>query len=138
MKSLLKPIRSSILLQNFVNCHKTSFACFVHQFKTQKPIYYPDRQEETKRMQKQLQNQLVAEKNEKADLPKDHYYKLLCVPRDATTSQIKAAYYALAKRYHPDAGKDRHQASISKRFEDILNAYRCLVDEAKRHEYDNS
>uniref|UniRef100_A0A1A9WZP8 J domain-containing protein n=1 Tax=Glossina brevipalpis TaxID=37001 RepID=A0A1A9WZP8_9MUSC len=138
MKSLLKPVQSLILLQNFINCRKTSYANFVHQFKTQKPTYYPDRQRETKRMQEQLDSKMVAETNEKEDMPRDHYYYLLGVPTDATTSQIKAAYYALAKRYHPDASKGAQPAVISKRFQDILNAYRCLVDEAKRQEYDNA
>uniref|UniRef100_A0A1A9W3E2 J domain-containing protein n=1 Tax=Glossina brevipalpis TaxID=37001 RepID=A0A1A9W3E2_9MUSC len=135
MEKLLKP---SILLQNILNCRKTSYAFLMHQFKAKKPMYYPDRQQETKRMQEQLQNQLVAERNEKKNIPRDQCYKILCVPKDATTSQIKAAYYALAKRYHPDASKGRQQLSLSKRFQEILNAYRCLVNQAKRQENDIS
>uniref|UniRef100_A0A1A9VY31 J domain-containing protein n=1 Tax=Glossina austeni TaxID=7395 RepID=A0A1A9VY31_GLOAU len=86
----------------------------------------------------QLQNHLVTETSEKTDLPKDHYYKLLCVPKDATTSQIKAAYYALTKRYHPDAGKDRHEISILKPFQDILNAYWCHEETANQYAPENN
>uniref|UniRef100_A0A1A9WHK8 J domain-containing protein n=1 Tax=Glossina brevipalpis TaxID=37001 RepID=A0A1A9WHK8_9MUSC len=133
MKIILKPLECLALLENILNYHKISYAR-VHQFKIQKPVYYPNRQQETKRMQEQFKNQLVPEKIVKKDLPRDYYYKLLNVPKNASTNQIKAAYYALAKRHHPDAITGKQQ--VSKPFQDILNAYHCLADEAKRQEYD--
>ena len=62
------------------------------------------------------------------------YYKMLSVARHATTSEIKAAYRALALQLHPDVtGND---ASKAKRFQSISNAYNTLSNEEKRRSYD--
>lgn len=107
---------------------------YAYQFKVQKPIYYPDRKDEEIRKQEQLKTDLISEVKMAEDLPKDYYYHLLGIPHNATTGQIKTAYYNLAKRYHPDStlGPER----MSKRFQDILMAYNVLSDDAKRTEYD--
>lgn len=107
---------------------------YAYQFKVQKPIYYPDRKDEEIRKQEQLKTDLISDIKSTEDLPRDYYYQLLGIPHNATTGQIKSAYYNLAKRYHPDStfGPER----MSKRFQDILMAYNVLSDDAKRTEYD--
>ncbi|AET37676.1 Mdj1p Ecym_1450 [Eremothecium cymbalariae DBVPG len=60
-------------------------------------------------------------------------YETLGVSRDASTSQIKKAYYKLAKKYHPDINKDE---GAEKKFHDLQNAYEILSDESKRSQYD--
>ena len=37
--------------------------------------------------------------------PKVNYYQTLNVSEAATDAEIKRAFYALAKKYHPDANK---------------------------------
>ncbi|XP_067647234.1 protein tumorous imaginal discs, mitochondrial [Eurosta solidaginis] len=131
--NLLNSIRR-VILQNFLEFNKLHLATVAYQFKVEKPIYYPDRQSEMQRFSEQQKSQLVAETQEKRKLPRDYYYKILGVKRLATTQQIKAAYYGLAKRFHPDAGNSSPHES--KRFQEISNAYHILTDETKRLEYD--
>eukprot|EP00963_Diacronema_lutheri_P001534 scaffold100_cov323-Pavlova_lutheri.AAC.35 len=62
------------------------------------------------------------------------YYELLGVPRDASDSQIKRSYYALAKKYHPDTNKGDPEAEA--RFQEVQKAYETLRDKQKRSTYD--
>ena len=50
----------------------------------------------------------------------DEYYQLLDLKKDATKSELKEAYYRLAKEYHPDNNDD---AESVKRFQHINEAY---------------
>ncbi|KAI8040353.1 hypothetical protein M5D96_006293 [Drosophila gunungcola] len=45
----------------------------------------------------------------------------------------RSAFYALAKRYHPDS---THSEQKLKHFQELSNAYNILTDETKRLEYD--
>jgi hypothetical protein len=63
------------------------------------------------------------------------YYRILGVLDDAEDIVIKAAYKALAQRYHPDKwGGDKDEAT--RRMSDINEAYAVLSDPVKRKEYD--
>lgn len=62
------------------------------------------------------------------------FYKILGVPRDATTNQIKKAYRKLAMQYHPDKNIDDPEAS--EKFQDLGAAYEVLSDEDQRKTYD--
>lgn len=60
-------------------------------------------------------------------------YEILEVDRDASEEEIRRAYRALAKRYHPDVCDDEH---ASERFAVIGKAYRVLGDTETRRKYD--
>ncbi len=62
------------------------------------------------------------------------YYDVLGVPRDATPEQIKKAYRALAKKYHPD--RNPGDRSAEARFKQVQEAYDVLSDPQKRALYD--
>ena len=65
------------------------------------------------------------------------YYRILGVLDDAEDIVIKAAYKALAQRYHPDKWiGDKDEAT--RRMSDINEAYAVLSDTAKRNEYDST
>lgn len=53
------------------------------------------------------------------------YYDILGVSRNASSSDIKKAYYKLAKQYHPDVNKS---PEASKKFQEVSEAYevRCF------------
>jgi molecular chaperone DnaJ len=58
---------------------------------------------------------------------------VLGVSKDASASDIKKAYYGLAKKYHPDTNKD---PSAKEKFSEAQSAYEVLSDPEKRQAYD--
>ncbi|MFI6980845.1 molecular chaperone DnaJ [Embleya sp. NPDC050154] len=68
-------------------------------------------------------------------LEKD-YYKVLGVPKDAGTAEIKKAYRKLAVEFHPD--KNKGDTKAEERFKEISEAYDVLADDKRRKEYDEA
>ncbi|KAG8715681.1 hypothetical protein FRC11_001309 [Ceratobasidium sp. 423] len=60
-------------------------------------------------------------------------YQVLGVEKDATAADVKKAYFALARKYHPDTNKE---PSAKDKFIDIQSAYEILGDTEKRAAYD--
>jgi len=58
---------------------------------------------------------------------------VLGVSRNASASDIKKAYYGLAKKYHPDTNKD---PSAKDKFTEAQAAYELLSDPKKKEAYD--
>jgi DnaJ-class molecular chaperone len=67
------------------------------------------------------------------------YYQILEVPRDAPASAIKQGYYAVSRRYHPDANRAlrgearRNLEHVAKR---VTEAYSVLHNARRRRAYD--
>lgn len=66
-------------------------------------------------------------------MPRD-YYETLGVSRNASDEEIKKAYRALARKYHPD--HNPNDPTAEERFKDISEAYAVLSDPQKRAQYD--
>ena len=64
---------------------------------------------------------------------KRDYYEVLGVDRNATESQIRAAFRKLAFKYHPDRNRED---GAEERFKEINEAYEVLSDPEKRDTYD--
>jgi molecular chaperone DnaJ len=62
------------------------------------------------------------------------YYDVLGVSPQATEADIKRAYRALARRYHPDSNPDDPDAEH--RFKEVTIAYETLSDPERRRRYD--
>lgn len=60
-------------------------------------------------------------------------YQVLGVDRNASSSDIKKAYYQLVKKYHPDVNKEKDS---EKRFHKIQESYELLSDKDKRSQFD--
>ncbi|KAJ1526797.1 hypothetical protein ONE63_008368 [Megalurothrips usitatus] len=63
------------------------------------------------------------------------YYRILEVPRTASTAEIKKAYRKLALKWHPDKNLDNPEEA-GRRFKEISEAYEVLSDDSKRKIYD--
>lgn len=71
-----------------------------------------------------------------------NHYEVIDLPSSASPNEIKDAYYALARRYHPDrfhlqSGTKLH-AQISSAFARITQAYETLTDANARASYDST
>ncbi|GAB7140808.1 DnaJ C-terminal domain-containing protein [Deferribacterales bacterium RsTz2092] len=62
------------------------------------------------------------------------YYDILGVSKGASDDEIKKAYRALARKYHPDVNPDDKVAEA--KFKEISEAYATLSDKDKRSQYD--
>ena len=58
-------------------------------------------------------------------------YKILGIDSGASDEELKKAYRALSKKYHPDANPDNPQAAEAK-FKEVQEAYRQIVDARER------
>ena len=65
---------------------------------------------------------------------KRDYYEVLGVSRDANDNDLKKAYRALAKKYHPDVNPGDEKTE--KLFKEASEAYAVLSDPEKRRQYD--
>lgn len=62
-------------------------------------------------------------------------YDILQITPKASQSQIKAAYYRLSKKYHPDVNKDEH---AKHKFSEIAEAYEILGTKHNKRIYDQN
>lgn len=66
-----------------------------------------------------------------------NYYKVLGVPLNASSSDIKRAFHHLALQVHPDKNPGDKEAAEEK-FKQIAEAYGVLSDAKRRKDYDTS
>ena len=65
------------------------------------------------------------------------YYQILRVSRDASATEVKRAYHAMAKRWHPDKNLEGERAAKAERnFRLIARAHEVLSDRNLRARYD--
>ncbi|UCF70423.1 MAG: DnaJ domain-containing protein [candidate division WOR-3 bacterium] len=68
-----------------------------------------------------------------------NFYEVLGVSQNATITEIKRVYLALAQKYHPDKFTDENEKKeASEIFSRVTAAYRTLSDEKLRAKYDQS
>ncbi|CAB4256936.1 similar to Saccharomyces cerevisiae YJL073W JEM1 DnaJ-like chaperone required for nuclear membrane fusion during mating, localizes to the ER membrane [Maudiozyma barnettii] len=69
------------------------------------------------------------------------YYKILNVPKESNSKEIRKAYLNLTKKYHPDKQgslSENDEKKIHEKMSEINEAYEILSDDNKRSDYDNS
>ena len=65
--------------------------------------------------------------------PTKDYYRILDVNKNSSDTQIKKAYYSLAKQYHPDSNP-----GFQGKFKQINEAYTVLSDKKVKKQYDSA
>ena len=65
--------------------------------------------------------------------PSKDYYRSLGVNKQSSDSDIKRAYYGLAKKYHPDSNP-----GYEGKFKEINEAYSVLSDTSIKRQYDSA
>ncbi|MGL5204766.1 MAG: J domain-containing protein [Metamycoplasmataceae bacterium] len=63
-----------------------------------------------------------------------NYYKILGISNNATSAEIKKAYFIKAKMFHPDVSKEK---DAEEKFKEISAAYDTLKDPSSRKTYDD-
>src|SRR5690625_1482826 len=66
-------------------------------------------------------------------MSKRDYYEVLGVDKNATKQEIRRAYRAKARKYHPDVNKAE---DAKDKFIEVKEAYEVLSDDQKRAQYD--
>ena len=57
-------------------------------------------------------------------------YKILGISYDATEEEIKKAYRALSRKYHPDANIGKpNQKELEEKFKEVQQAYSMIMDQ---------
>ena len=64
---------------------------------------------------------------------KRDYYEVLGIERSATADDVKKAFRAMARKYHPDINRE---AGAEAKFKEVNEAYENLSDDQKRAAYD--
>uniref|UniRef100_A0A6C0ERJ1 J domain-containing protein n=1 Tax=viral metagenome TaxID=1070528 RepID=A0A6C0ERJ1_9ZZZZ len=67
-------------------------------------------------------------------MPKETYYDILGISKDANDNDIKKAFRALSLKYHPDRNPNE---DTTEQFQKIGEAYETLSDPEKRRQYEN-
>jgi len=68
-------------------------------------------------------------------LSKKDYYSILGVDRNASTGDLKKAYFKKAKEFHPDVNKSD---GAKEKFAEVNEADEVLGDDGKRRVYDST
>ena len=63
------------------------------------------------------------------------YYSVLGLDKNASSEDIKRSFKKLAKKWHPDKNPNNPEEA-TKKFKEVSEAYKVLVDEEKRRIYD--
>jgi tetratricopeptide (TPR) repeat protein len=95
------------------------------------------------RVEKGVESELTREEVEArlALASESDHYRTLGIARGASRDRVREAYYALARRYHPDRFRSGHLENLRERVETffalVTEAYNTLYNPERRAEYDS-
>lgn len=73
---------------------------------------------------------------ERTHIPVDDYYRVMSIPRNASSEDIKRAYHRLVLQCHPDLHSMMPDAEA--RLRQVIEAHKILADPVSRAQYDRT
>ncbi|KAH6917555.1 DnaJ protein [Coprinopsis sp. MPI-PUGE-AT-0042] len=113
----------------FYSCSRQLTARSFGTVQSRRPF---DQKERTVRRHKAIGNKRAFHATNRICASKNPY-EVIGVKKDASAADIKKAYFALARKWHPDTNPDK---SAREKFQEIQEAYDTLKDDKKRAAYD--
>ena len=93
---------------------------------------------EPKALPPELEKRRLAIAERASTIEHEDYFKMLAVPRDATTEQVRAAFFVLAKIWHPDrlpVVLTDSKVACAQVFARMSEAHQALTDSDRRTQY---
>eukprot|EP00923_Selenidium_pygospionis_P047033 GHVN01081179.1.p1 GENE.GHVN01081179.1~~GHVN01081179.1.p1 ORF type:complete len:572 (+),score=102.03 GHVN01081179.1:242-1957(+) len=90
--------------------------------------------EQLEDLRKRVASQSHERRSQPRTVAETHLYEVLGVETNATSAEIRKAYYQLARTSHPDKHPDDPEAKA--KFQALGEAYQVLGDENRRAQYD--
>jgi DnaJ family protein C protein 3 len=106
-------------------------------YRQQQQQQYHQQQQQRQQQQRQYR-QREQQFHQPTSKPKNDYYKLLDIPRDADEKTIKKGYRSQTLKYHPDkcGGTNLTQEKCEEKMQEINRAYEVLSDKELKSRYD--
>ncbi|WEJ94515.1 hypothetical protein PSN45_002004 [Yamadazyma tenuis] len=104
----------------------------------QKQRQQQQQQQQRYHQQRQQQQQQQQQQRAPPSAPKNDYYKVLDIPRDADEKTIKRAYRAQTLKYHPDKFKRSGltEEQMEQKMQEVNQAYEVLSSKELKERYD--
>lgn len=101
----------------------------------------PSREEQEVNKEEDIDQRLKEVMALSENISRMNLYQILDVSPSASKEEIKKSYFNMARRYHPDLFNRKlstdEKQNIEQVFSSITKAYRTLIDEAGRKDYDS-
>lgn len=128
------PQAQQLISQLPKNMQKCSF---IQQRNKKIQAHKHQQQQQQQQQQQRRQNQQQHQQQRRPAKPKNDYYAILEVSRDADERQIKKAYREATKRYHPDKYRgEMSNEDVENKMAQINMAYEVLSDPKLKKDYD--
>jgi len=138
-RNFLTSQTNNVLIHNFPLYKRTNLLILYKKFHNF-PLYHGPKSFKNRRKRFKHQTRLFSSAGfGRRNWDTIDFYQVLGVSKTATSKDIKASYYKLAKEWHPDMQVNKSEAdkkTAREKFKQIQEAYEVVGDDKTRIEYD--